>query len=199
MDKVIPLFSTPVFCSKIDPITLQEKDYIISLEYDGLYSKDKYILNRPQLASVNHKVKQSLSRYVHDVLQVAPWNEFYITNSWVVKHEKGCSAQLHRHDNSLLSGVVYIQTDGGSGEISFDLGRPSAIFPSAIRVEHTELNLYNSPSWAHYPYDNDILIFPSHVLHQVSETMSDKTRYSLAFNAFVRGNLGQDMSILNLK
>lgn len=199
MDNVTPLFSTPIFQSKIEPISTQERDYIISLEYDGLYSKDKYVLNHPQLSSVKNKVERTLTKYAYDVLRIAPWNEFYITNSWVVKHDKGCSAQLHRHDNSLLSGVVYIQTDENSGEISFDLGTASAIFPSAVRIEYTEYNLFNSPSWSHYPYDNDILIFPSHVLHKVSETKSERTRYSLSFNTFVRGNLGQDMSVLDLK
>lgn len=199
MDNVTPLFSTPIYQSKIDPISIQERDYIISLEYDGLYSKDKYILNHESLSSLKKKIEGSISKYAYDILRIAPWNEFYITNSWVVKHDKGCSAQLHRHDNSLLSGVVYIQTDSESGEISFDLGTASAIFPPAIRIEYTELNLFNSPSWAHYPYDNDILIFPSHVLHKVEETKSDRTRYSLSFNTFVKGELGKDMSVLNLK
>ena len=201
MANITPLFSTPIYQSQIEPISAEELDYIISLEYEpsGLYSKDKYILEHKQLSSVKTKVMGALNQYVYDALRVNPTNEFYITNSWVVKHEKGCSAQLHRHDNSLLSGVLYIQTDDNSGEISFDLGVASAVFPSAIRIEYTELNLFNSPSWAHYPYDNDILIFPSHVLHKVAETKSDKTRYSLAFNAYVRGKLGDDMSVLDLK
>lgn len=196
---VTPLFSTPIYQSTISPINNIERDYIISLEYDGLYSKDKYVLEHEQLASVKKKVDESIARYAYDVLKVAPWIEFYVTNSWVVKHDKGCTAQLHRHDNSLLSGVLYIQTDEDSGEISFDLGTASAIFPSAVRLDYTELNLFNSPSWAHYPFDNDILIFPSHVLHKVGETKSDKTRYSLAFNVFVKGKLGEDLSILELK
>ena len=199
MDNIVPLFSTPIFVSKIETVTAEELDVVTSLPYDGKYSADKYVLEREDLASLKAKIQTALERYVYNGLQVVRTTEFYITNSWVVKHEKGDSSQLHRHDNSLLSGVVYIQTDDNTGEIVFDVGSPSNIFPPAIRVEYSNLGLVNSPSWAHYPYDNDILIFPSQVLHKVEENKSDKTRYSLAFNVFVRGTLGTDMSIVNIR
>lgn len=199
MDNIVPLFSTPIYQSKIEPITSDELSRVTSLIYDGKYSADKFVLDREDFASLKQKIKSALDRYVYNGLSVAPHIEFYITNSWVVKHEKGDAAQLHRHDNSLLSGVVYIQTDETTGEIVFDIGSPSNIFPPAIRVEYSNLNLFNSPSWAHYPYDNDILIFPSHILHKVEPNTSDKTRYSLSFNVFLRGELGNDMSIVNIK
>lgn len=199
MDNIIPLFSTPIFLSKISSVTADELDGINDLIFDGKYSADKYVLEREEFASLKSKIEEAIHRYVYKSLNVAEYIEFYITNSWVVKHEKGDSAQLHRHDNSLLSGVVYIQTDETTGAIVFDTGSPSSIFPPAIRVEYSSLNLVNSPSWAHYPFDNDILIFPSHVLHKVEENTSDKTRYSLAFNVFLRGRLGNDMSIVDIK
>jgi len=199
LDNIVPLFSTPIYQSKIEPVSSNEMSNITSLIYDGKYSADKFVLDREEFASLKQKIKSALDRYVYGGLCASQHIEFYITNSWVVRHEKGDSAQLHRHDNSLLSGVVYIQTDETTGCIVFDIGSPSTIFPPAIRVEYSNLNLFNSPSWAHYPYDNDILIFPSHILHKVEENTSDKIRYSLSFNVFLRGNLGEDMSIVKIK
>ena len=199
MDNIIPLFSTPIYQSQIEPVTSDELSSVTALVFDGNYSADKYVLEREEFASLKSKIEKVLNRYVYTGLNVASHIQFYITNSWVVKHEKGDSAHLHRHDNSLLSGVVYIQTDERSGAIVFDVGSPSSIFPPAIRVEYSNLNLFNSPSWAHYPFDNDILIFPSHVLHKVEENKSDTTRYSLSFNVFLRGRLGEGMSILDIK
>ena len=199
MDNIIPLFSTPIYQSKIEPVTSEEFNSITSLTYQDKYSSDKYVLERDEFSGLKKKIEVALARYVYDGLKVDPRVEFYITNSWVVKHEKGDASDLHRHDNSLLSGVVYVKTNDSTGEIVFDAGKPTNIFPSAICVDYIELNLANSPSWAHYPYDNDILIFPSHVLHKVEKNNSDETRYSLAFNVFLRGRLGKDMSILDIK
>ena len=199
MANVIPLFSTPIYLSKIEPVTADEFNAVTSLIYDGKYSADKYVLEQEEFATIKTKIEDEISYYVYDTLKVSRTMQFYLTNSWVVKHEKGDESQLHRHDNSLLSGVVYIKTNEATGAIVFDSGSPSNIFPPVIRLEYSQLNLINAPSWVHQPFDNDILIFPSHVLHKVEKNTSEETRYSLAFNLFFRGRIGEDMSILDLK
>lgn len=41
--------------------------------------------------------------------------------------------------------------------------------------------------------DGDLLIFPSSLIHDVPKVVGDKQRISIAFNSFLKGNLG-DMS-----
>jgi ectoine hydroxylase-related dioxygenase (phytanoyl-CoA dioxygenase family) len=51
------------------------------------------------------------------------------------------------------------------------------------------------------PKTHDILLFPSDLTHQAEPNLSDKPRYSIAFNCFVKGKLGdlRDESQLNLQ
>ena len=61
-------------------------------------------------------------------------------------------------------------------------------------------NIFNTPLNVLEPKDNEILMFPSELTHQVEPNMSKERRYSIAFNAFVKGTLGdfRDVSQLTL-
>ena len=48
--------------------------------------------------------------------------------------------------------------------------------------------------------ENDlIIIFPSHLEHSVQRNISNKNRYSLAFNYYVRGEFGREEYKLEIK
>ena len=48
------------------------------------------------------------------------------------------------------------------------------------------------------PKNNQLFIFPSWLLHSVSNNESDQERYSLAFNVYIKGKIGtQRISIRN--
>jgi hypothetical protein len=51
-------------------------------------------------------------------------------------------------------------------------------------------NLYNCKSWSYTPKTNDICLFPSTVMHSADPNESDEERWCLAFNVFVRGDIG---------
>ena len=51
-------------------------------------------------------------------------------------------------------------------------------------------NIYNCENWGYTPKTNDICLFPSLVNHSAKPNESDSDRWCLAFNVFVRGNMG---------
>jgi uncharacterized protein (TIGR02466 family) len=112
-----------------------------------------------------------------------------------MKHLRGDWAQEHSHTNSLLSGIVYLDTDETAGDIHFN--NRSSIFPSAVDVEYSGYNIYNSRGWSITPKTGDVLIFPSTLLHSVSKNIYNKARYSLSFNMFVEGKLGAVKNSIN--
>jgi ectoine hydroxylase-related dioxygenase (phytanoyl-CoA dioxygenase family) len=59
---------------------------------------------------------------------------------------------------------------------------------------------YYTPINTVTPKTHDILLFPSDLTHQAESNLSDKPRYSIAFNCFVKGKLGdlRDVSQFNL-
>lgn len=203
---VVPLFSSPIFNTDIEPIPQEMKEHFFNIPFErmfvgnGSYSENKYILNDSKVSWLKKQVMGSLNIYIREVLKVREGIDFELTNSWVVKHEKGDWGQSHIHTNCLISGVLYLQTDEKSGDIIFNRDTiQQNLFPNAIDIEYSEFNVFNSKRWSFKPHNNQIFFFPSSVLHSIERNQSDITRYSLAFNFFPKGKLGVKEFELELK
>ena len=196
--KVIPLFSTPLYVNNLgnfDKPDLRFLDYTHKTptgeSFSFLTSVDKHVLERPDLGNVRKLIMNEINYCAREVYGVASDVEFYITNSWVNIYGRGDQAGAHMHNNSLLSGVLYLQAPGVGGEIVFHRDVQSQIpFPPALDLDMNTYNIYNCKSWPYQPRTNDICIFPSIVSHSVQPNNSDEARWSLAFNVFVRGSFG---------
>ena len=94
-------------------------------------------------------IQRSIDDFVFNQLHVADDVQFYVTNSWAVKHSPGDWAQFHVHTNCLLSGVYYFDVKENQGELCFtkDLGNANTIFPLNVNLEFKENNLFNSKRW----------------------------------------------------
>ena len=115
-----------------------------------------------------------------------------MTNSWAVRHKKGDEAGQHNHANALLSGILYTQADQKSGDVLFTKERNyfNLFNDQVLQVPFTEGNDYNAEGWAITPKTNMILLFPSHLRHEVYPSESDNDRYCVAFNYFPFGSFG---------
>lgn len=192
---IITLFSTPVYISKIKSVTKKELEFVEKQEYErvfldnGYYTKNKYILNLPKLKRLKKEVEEHIRIYTKEVLCVSDKQDFYLTNSWIVKHDKNDWSQPHIHTNSLISGVLYLKVFQNSGFIVFK--NETGLFPTNLDIEYKHHNPLNSTIWRTLPEDNMIILFPSNMYHSVTPCDSDESRYSLAFNCFVRGKFGE--------
>jgi uncharacterized protein (TIGR02466 family) len=102
----------------------------------------------------------------------------------------------HRHQNSLIGGVFYIETIEDD-KIWFN--DPNLIVKEHIKFEQKEFNPWNSSSWSVPVTNNKLILFPSWLEHGVGLNDSqDKKRISLAFNVFARGIFGREDSINKL-
>jgi uncharacterized protein (TIGR02466 family) len=203
---VVPLFSSPIFNTDIEPIPQEITEYLMNVPFErmfvgnGWYSENKYVLNDPKVDWLKDQVMKALDIYVREVLHVRENINFEMTNSWIVKHDKGDWGQSHIHTNCLLSGVLYLQTNDKSGAIVFNKDvTQQNLFPNAIDIEFEEWNIFNSKRWRFQPKNNQTFFFPSSVLHSIEDNESDETRYSIAFNFFPKGKLGGKEFELELK
>jgi uncharacterized protein (TIGR02466 family) len=203
MTNVLQLFATPIYFSKLDSLTNDIKKIIIDQEFEemysgtGSYTKNQNLLNLPELLYVKEEIDRHVGCYAHEILKVKSSQEFYLTTSWAVKHTTGNYANPHIHTNSLISGVFYLDDDKDFGKINFGRTHDN-IFTSAISPDFDEFNPLNSTEYAVSPSSGMILLFPSITNHSVSPNMSDKTRYSVSFNYFIKGEFGQKESYLNV-
>lgn len=201
---VISLFPTPLYISKINKVTEGELRNVANLDYEvmasknGKYSKDKYILSRPEFSRLKDEIDTHVGIYCHDVLKISRNIHFRMTNSWVVKHDPGDWAQVHIHTNCLVSGVAYLQVSEDSGDIEFHCDVNEFFFPSTMSLEFDKTNELNFKSFLVQPEQNLITLFPSKLQHSVRENLSNETRYSLAFNYFISGTLGEKEFELHL-
>ena len=61
-----------------------------------------------------------------------------------------------------------------------------------IPFKGNNYNLYNVEGWAIKPRNNQLLLFPSQLRHEVYPNESDTERYCIAFNFFAFGKFGYD-------
>jgi uncharacterized protein (TIGR02466 family) len=196
---VVPAFATPIYHTVVETISEKTKNQLFDLEFErldtnnGWISKDKFIINRENFRDLKSLIESELSFYLDNILEVDRKIEFYITNSWIIMHDPGDYAQEHIHINSLLSGVLYLETNDESGDIHFQKNTNHLnLFPSALEVDIKNYNIFNSKSWYFKPCNNQLFFFPSSLLHYVDKNKSSSKRYSLAFNIFIKGRLGKD-------
>jgi uncharacterized protein (TIGR02466 family) len=156
-------------------------------------SKDNYILNNPEMASLKEFVLLNLKNYFNSIYKPFDGVEVVLTQSWLNYTEPGEFHHRHRHVNSFLSGVLYINADKENDKIFFfkkDLEQ--------IKIPATEWNINNSESWFFNVGSKDVAIFPSNLEHMVEKTSGEKTRISLAFNSFLKGNIGSNSGLSEL-
>lgn len=193
MIDIIDIFPTPVYFTEIP---LQKFDFS-KLEYEkssagGWISKDQTVLECSDLNGVKNTVLDHVKHYYHQVLGFSPDVEIYITGSWATRHDPGDYADSHIHENSFISGVIYYNVSENSGELSFHLSPNAANrpFPPTLSPPVQRDTKYNSRD-VHVTVRNGLLLlFPSNVLHSVSPNNSDQSRYVIAFNTWIRGEMG---------
>ena len=93
----------------------------------------------------------------------------------------------------MFSGVLYVKVDRDSGPIRFQY--PSMIptyMTHQIEVDLDDNNIYKMREAVINPNNKMILLFPSHLSHDIAPNLSTIDRYSMAFNYFLKGTFGND-------
>jgi len=128
------------------------------------------------------------------MLAVSKESPLHITQSWVNFNEKNTEHHSHRHTNSCLSGVMYVEN---TSPILFEKEKDHLILPF-LSLKYTALNQLNSPDIAVETKNGALLIFPSSTMHRVAPNQSENCRISISFNTWISGNVGQDVRLTEL-
>ena len=201
--EIFPLFSKPVYLKILDIDTkkivsmLEEYDfgtsgneYTLSEGLDNTISitKNLYVLDDKRFKFLKDKIMEEFYKFSREEMKYP--NKFEITTSWFTKTTKNQSGFFHNHNNCMISGILYLQTNENSGNIVFE-----NFSNKRYKLEVDDYNVYNSTEWKIGPVDGLLVMFPSEVHHMLQENKSDTTRYSLAFNLSpigLIGNITQD-------
>ena len=198
---IIPLFPTPLHVSTYK-IEQSDKDNLTSIDFHRVeqysdISVDTYVLNDPRFHHIKFEIEKRFRDYM-DFIGVDESISFHITNSWLMRHLRGDLGGKHIHSNSIYSGLVYLNVDENSGEITFhEREHSERIFPNLFTIPMNPTMLSTS-SISFQPKNDELYFFPSNLNHSIGESKSDIERYVLAFNFWLQGTLGESVGVLTL-
>lgn len=198
---VKPLFAEPHFVTNIaDAISPKQIEFIKSIKMIenqmNHISDELYLFNRPELRSIREAVDEALATYAREVMGIAHVLE--VTQSWALMNPPGVGMHAHTHSNSLVSGsLYYAPMPNPPGNMVFE--RTNGYRQIEMEVKADKTNIYNTQRNAVVPKHGDLVLFSSSILHFVETNQSNQNRYSIAFNAFPRGKIGNLRDVSELK
>ena len=199
--EVYPMFVEPYFRANIaGTITPQQIAFIKNLKMvnnpENMISENLYIFEEPELKSIKDTVQEVLDIYARDVLCIS--QQIYVTQSWSLVCMPNAGMHGHSHSNSILSGSLYY-CELPDPPSSMVFTRHTTYQQIELPPEPGKRNIYNSPINRVTPRQDDILLFSSRLTHLVEQNKSGQPRYSIAFNTFVKGQLGDYRAVTELK
>jgi len=195
------LFPTPIYMTNMDrPFTKQELKFVEQqkkhcVKNEGnINTKDNYILNRKEFKNIKKFLDQCCKDYVDRIICPKKNIELYITQSWLNYTEKNQYHHRHEHPNSVVSGVLYFNSDKDMIKF-FSHIKYKQISPE---IDDSKYNIWNSDSWWFAVESGQLVLFPSSTTHQVDTKKGNNTRISLAFNTFYKGTIGSNSNLTEL-
>lgn len=200
---VQPLFAEPFFRTNIsDAISDEQIDYLKNLKMrknkSNLISDNLYIFEEPELKSIKDAVQEALDVYAQEVMGIT--QTLFVTQSWTLVNNPNVGMHGHSHSNSLISGsLYYCELPQPVASMFFD--RHNTYQQLQLNPEQEKQNIFNTPLNVVTPETGEVILFSSGIQHFVEPNTSNQPRYSIAFNTFIKGKLGEfrDVSELTLK
>ena len=197
------LFPTPIYIRSMDrKFTKQELFFVESQKnkctanIGNINTKDNYVLNRKEFKNIKAFLNKCCQDYVDKIISQKNKIELGITQSWLNYTEKNQFHHSHAHPNSIVSGVLYFNSDKENDKIKFTSSKGYQQIKPLIK----DFNTWNSETWWFAVETGKLVMFPSSTTHQVETKEGSNTRISLAFNTFYKGEIGgkKDLTMLNL-
>lgn len=194
------LFAEPVFRMNIaHAISEEQIDFIKKLKMVknqvNLISENLYIFEDPALRSIKAAVQEALDIYASEVMGIP--QRLYVTQSWSLVNYPAVGMHGHSHSNSIVSGSLYY-CDMPLPLANMIFHRHNSYQRLELFPEKTKRNLYNTPLSVIVPKKNEVVLFSSSLTHYVESNGSNSPRYSIAFNTFIKGKLGDYRDVSEL-
>ena len=203
--EVVGLFPIPVYIqqnavNEEDVNSLRNAELLPEHDFTanfGLQSVNSKILDLPENNSLREKIKYYVNDFANNVLMLA--GEYELTQSWVSIKKPYQMHYPHVHPNSIISGVLYYDNIENPESIVFHKNIDATDYVMRPAQDKMRDSIYMHTE-ATVRVDNYmLLLFPSYLKHGVMTNQSDVNRYSLAFNAVPKYQLGLQNDLTQLE
>ncbi len=203
--EIVSLFPTPLYKTNVEIEDNINEEFLNTIPYrpypdqTGWSSEDGKILLDERFKSVKAHVDKHVEIFLYEIIKIGQGKPKH-TQSWINKHGPNGYSPKHYHTNAFVSGGIYLHCAPQCGGIVFNQSHTSPTWSAnSIRPGLKELTIFNADNWAFEVHRGDLLIFPSHLMHQVENNMSDQDRYMIAFNYFLEGDIGEHTGAMQLR
>lgn len=107
-----------------------------------------------------------------------------ISHFWININNENNINQVHIHPGSFLSGVYYVSSPSGSGNINFQRNSMESYALGSMKL--IGKNTVSTISCEYPPVESRLLVFPGWIPHSVSSNTECGDRISIAFNSEIR-------------
>ena len=203
----IGLFPTPLVTDNIrEHLDQQELKQLTNLtqhaedlldhNHGNKFHKNTYLLHTLPVTRLNELLTKRVNDFRADVMGESR-TRLVITQSWININPPGSQHSAHRHKNSIVSGVLYINCDQNSGNVKF---HNNQLLTREVGGEVDRHNPFTYEFVSFTPDQFDLYLFPSNLKHSVDINKSNINRLSLAFNTFYSGMIddGEELSQLTV-
>jgi hypothetical protein len=197
----IPLPTQFIYEFSIDQDLVDRSlEYFLSLDYKSVKSvKDNNSAELLELTGITTKNGHTVTSFYHKELfnelekcidQVAKKHfknqKLVICDSWLTRSKFGQSGSPHWHTWSVFSGLLYM-TDQEKSNTIFSLDDP--FFEKHKSLFGTD-SVYKIPyDFSIKPVKGKLIIWDSSLMHRIGPIPEKNTRYTLAFNTWMTGNI----------
>ncbi|MBS38361.1 MAG: hypothetical protein CMO26_20860 [Thiotrichales bacterium] len=137
------------------------------------------LLEREEFADIRNIFKEKVIKYAsalrYDVARHPP----RLNECWVNVYDTTNSQEVHRHPNSVFSGIYYVKAPPGSAPTLFHSEVSDVMLDPPI-MEQTPLNSQVTPVEAR---PGRMVVFRSWLRHSVLPSQINEDRVTIAFNA----------------
>ena len=117
-----------------------------------------------------------------------------LTELWVNKNIFTNSHFRHHHPNSMFSGIIYLTEGYEMGATRFYYENIYNVYKFMFGNKPTQDDLF----FDILPEKGSVIIFPSNIQHSVLPNKSQKSRYTISFNSFFNGQIGNSSFSLSV-
>ena len=188
--KTTPIFPIPIHTFDVNGFN-EIQNELIDYAYE-LRKKDPKgvsISNRGGWQSSGFEVKDendTLHNFLFNCINGFPHINYkvnFLIYAWININKPGNYNVKHLHPTNDLSGVLWIKAPQNSGDIVFESPYEFQAYQEIDSYVDEFRNSFNiDHSYYFTPTDGRMLIFPSHLMHEVEENLSNEDRISVSFN-----------------
>tara|TARA_R110000824_G_scaffold396413_1_gene597855 strand:- start:1990 stop:2604 length:615 start_codon:yes stop_codon:yes gene_type:complete len=132
-------------------------------------------------------IQESVLKIAEHFYQAKQGYKVEVVSMWLNSKPTGINHPPHNHTNTFISGVLYLDGEEKTYP-SLKLLRPYQL-PIVPLVD--KFNEINSNVIELLTAKDEVIFFPSYLLHFVDTNLNEKPRISIAFDTLLRGKYGE--------